>query len=222
MRPPMSSIRQFILKILCHPAIVEVASYLIWRRPTRIDQARWDREYATVRLDHLGDITETPRFSLIAGYSRNIAAATSMLDIGCGDGRLSSLLCPDTIHCYVGIDIANIAIRKARERGVRHARFEVADAATFDPGARFDIIVFSEVLYYMANPELVLDRYEDFLTPAGVFIISMWRSTGSLRTWRRCAARLKVLDEVRLRAANKLEWDVRLCQPIRTLTESKE
>ena len=48
-------------------------------------------------------------------------------------------------------------------------------------------------LFYLPEPELVLARYERFLEPGGVFIISMWRATESLRTWRRCASRLDVL-----------------------------
>lgn len=213
MQPLVPSIRQFISKILCHPLIVEPASYLVRRRPTRIDQATWNAEYATGHWDYLGDISEMPRFALIAGYSRTVSAATSVLDIGCGNGRLATWVWPDRTDRYVGIDISGVAIQQAHDRSLSQARFEVADAATFDPGDRFDIIVFNEMLLYMTDPDAVIKHYESFLTPDGVFVISMWRCTASLRTWRHCASRLNVLDHVRLRAANAIEWDIRLCRP---------
>ena len=210
----MSLIGRVVRKALRHPAIVEPASYLIRRRgPTQIGQATWDREYETGRWDYLGDLAEMPRYALIAGYCRIIASTTSLLDIGCGNGLLSTWICQDRNHRYVGIDISNTAIQQARERSVNQARFEVADAAIFDPGDQFDVIVFNEMLYYMASPESVLERYKGFLRPGGVFIISMWRTTTSLRTWRRCTSRLKVIDEVRVRAANTNESGIRLCRP---------
>jgi 2-polyprenyl-3-methyl-5-hydroxy-6-metoxy-1,4-benzoquinol methylase len=207
------SIRKLIKDIVNHPAIVEPASYLFRRRPTGIDQETWNREYAAGYWNYLGGLNEMSRFAVIAGYCRTIVSATSLLDIGCGNGNLSAWVCQDKDLRYVGIDIADVAIQQACERGQSQARFEVADAATFDPGGRFDVIVFNEMLFYLPKPELVLARYESFLAPDGVFIISMWRATESLRTWRRCASRLKVLDHVRLRASSTIEWDIRLCRP---------
>jgi 2-polyprenyl-3-methyl-5-hydroxy-6-metoxy-1,4-benzoquinol methylase len=219
----MSLIRRVVSKALRHPAIVEPASYLIRRRgPTGIGQATWDREYKTGQWDYLGGRAEMPRYAIIAGYCRFIASTASLLDIGCGNGLLSTWICRDRNHRYVGIDISNAAIRQARERRVNQARFEVADAAIFDPGDQFDVIVFNEMLYYMASPESVLEHYEGFLRSGGVFIISMWRTTTSLQTWRRCASRLKLIDEVRVRSANTNEWDVRLCRPSKILTGTVE
>jgi 2-polyprenyl-3-methyl-5-hydroxy-6-metoxy-1,4-benzoquinol methylase len=193
---------------------LELRSYLIRRRPTGLDQASWDQEYATGQWARLSMLAEMPRYAIIAGYSRTISSDASVLDIGCGAGHLLDWIYHDGNRRYVGIDVSSVAIQQACERtSSRQARFEVADAATFDPGDRFDIIVFNEMLYYIEHPELVLERYESFMAPGGVLIISMWRSTESLRTWRRCAARLEVLDEVRLRSANATEWHVWLCRP---------
>jgi SAM-dependent methyltransferase len=83
----------------------------------------------------------------------------------------------------------------------------------FDPGEQFDIIVLNEVLYYMPEAEAVLERYESFLAPGGVLIISMYRVPESLCAWRRCAPRLEVLDSVLLRGSKSTEWNIWLCRP---------
>ena len=216
----MASIKQTIDKLHKRTIPLELLSYIIGRRKIGIDRTAWDREYATGQWDRLGTLAELPRYAIIAGYSRFIGAAASVLDIGCGTGHLLRWLCQDGERHYVGIDISGVAIQQARQCASSQARFEVADAATFDPGDRFDIIVFNEMLYYMERPELVLERFESFLAPGGAFIVSMWRSPESLRTWRRCAARLDVFDQVRLQSANAVEWRIWFCRPKQFPTSS--
>ena len=106
-----------------------------------------------------------------------------------------------------------VAAPKASGRAPNGARFEVADAVAFHTSERFDIIVLNEVLYYIDHPELALERYEGFLASDGVLIISMYRVPESLSAWRRCADRLKVLDNVWLRGSDGTEWNVWLCRP---------
>jgi 2-polyprenyl-3-methyl-5-hydroxy-6-metoxy-1,4-benzoquinol methylase len=183
------------------------------RRPTGIDGATWDREYATGHWARLGEMGEMPRYALIAGYVRSIGSAASVLDIGCGDGQLFDWLGQDNKRRYAGVDVSTVAIDQARLRTSNEAGFEVADATTFDPGAQFDIIVLNEMLYYMDRPEEVVQRYQGFLKPGGVLIISMWEAPESQRTWRRCASRLEVLDKVRLRGGNAKGWNIWLCRP---------
>jgi 2-polyprenyl-3-methyl-5-hydroxy-6-metoxy-1,4-benzoquinol methylase len=202
-----------IRKVLRRTIPVEVRSYLTQGGPTGIDQATWDREYAAGEWAKLGKLDEMPRYALVAGYSRTIGSNASVLDVGCGEGHLANWLFQDGKRRYVGIDLSSVAIQQARARVSPEARFEVADATTFDPGDRFDIIVLNEVLYYMDQPEQVVERYEDFLNPGGVFIISMFRVPEALRAWRRFAFRLEVLDKVWLRGFSGTEWNVWLCRP---------
>jgi 2-polyprenyl-3-methyl-5-hydroxy-6-metoxy-1,4-benzoquinol methylase len=202
-----------VRRLLRRTIPVELRSYVTRGGPTGIDQATWDWEYATGEWAKLGDPAEMPRYAMIAGYSRTLDPAASVLDIGCGEGHLASWLFQDGTRRYVGIDVSNVAIQQARARASIEARFEVADATTFDPGELFDIIVLNEVLYYLEEPERAVEHYEQFLAQDGVFIISMYRVPESLRAWRRCSSRLEVLDSVWLRSLNKAEWTVRLCRP---------
>ena len=181
---------------------------------TRIDPETWDAEYETGAWTRLGSLTEMSRYGVITGYCRQAGAAASVLDIGCGSGLLAGWLCEGDERRYLGIDLSPVAIAQARDLVGGRARFAVADAAGFDPGEPFDIIIFNEMLYYLEEPEAVLARYARVLGPGGVFIISMWRAPDSLRTWRRCAPHLVVQDEVRLHhAASGIKWTVWLCRP---------
>jgi 2-polyprenyl-3-methyl-5-hydroxy-6-metoxy-1,4-benzoquinol methylase len=209
----MESLSQASRKLLRRAVPVEVRSYLTRGGPTGIDRTTWDAEYATGQWAKIGESAEMPRYALIAGYSRRFESTASVLDVGCGEGHLSSWLCQGTERRYLGIDLSSVAVEQARARAPRGARFEAADAATFDPHEPFDIIVLNEMLYYMDEPETVVERYGRFLTPGGAFIISMFRVPESLRAWRRCASRLKVLDQVLLRGSNGKEWNVSLSRP---------
>jgi 2-polyprenyl-3-methyl-5-hydroxy-6-metoxy-1,4-benzoquinol methylase len=202
-----------IKKTLRRTIPLELRSYLTRRPSTTIDQATWDREYAAGEWSKLGKLDEMPRYALVSGYIRTIGATASVLDVGCGEGNLSHWLFESGKRRYVGVDVSRIAILEARARSSNEARFEAADAATFDPGEQFDIIVLNEVLYYMPEPEAVLDRYASFLAPGGVLIISMYRVPESLCAWRRCAPQLEILDSVLLRGSKSTEWNIWLCRP---------
>jgi SAM-dependent methyltransferase len=210
------SLRHYVRELSRLPGVLTPASYLIGRRPPGIDQATWDEEYAAGGWAFLAKLDEVPRYAVIAGYCRNVTAATSLLDVGCGAGQLAGWVCQDRPLRYVGVDLSAVAIEQARSCAPAASRLEVADAATFDPAESFDIIVLNEMLYYMEHPDRLLRHYAGFLAPGGVFIISMLRSTGSLRIWRLCAPAVEVLGEVRLRIAATTEWNVWLCRPAPT------
>jgi 2-polyprenyl-3-methyl-5-hydroxy-6-metoxy-1,4-benzoquinol methylase len=108
-----------------------------WRR---FDAGAIPGKASTPRLDaFLSDVkTEAPGRPL------------TLLDVGCGGGRLSRRLF-DQGCSVLGIDINAAAIRAAREAGIpdgptgRSLRFEVADVAADDPpwleGGPFDLVV---------------------------------------------------------------------------------
>jgi 2-polyprenyl-3-methyl-5-hydroxy-6-metoxy-1,4-benzoquinol methylase len=202
-----------IKKTLKRTIPLELRSYLTRRPSTSMDQATWDREYAAGEWSKLGNLDEVPRYALVAGYIRTLGPAASVLDVGCGEGNLSHWLFESGKRRYMGVDVSRVAVLEARAHSSSEARFEIADAATFDPGEQFDIIVLNEVLYYMAEPEVVLERYEAFLRPEGRLIISMYRVPESICAWRRCASRLEVQHSVLLRGSNATEWNIWLCRP---------
>jgi len=98
------------------------------------------------------------------------------LEIGCSIGVLSAELaerCDDLL----AIDVSPSAITHARKRYLPTVRFEVVDAAAEFPDERFDLIVLSEVGYYLSASDLaaLLATAIDHLTEGGTVVACHWR-----------------------------------------------
>ena len=88
----------------------------------------------------------------------DIDSINSVLDLGCGDGRLSSLLSPSK-H-YVGVDYSGVRIKQAR-KDYPERRFYHDDLHGFVDSNNlnfFDLIVCVEVLEHLEDPRLLLDK----------------------------------------------------------------
>ncbi|CAJ36137.1 class I SAM-dependent methyltransferase [Methanocella arvoryzae] len=87
------------------------------------------------------------RYSYIARH-----AGDSVIDVGCGTGKLFEYLPPDST--YLGIDLNDNFLRHARKRGRNVMK---QDALTFDRFHEFDACVVMDVLHHI-NP-----RHEEFV-----------------------------------------------------------
>ena len=154
------------------------------------------------------------------GSASNEPPISKILDVGCGPGTLSDYLRGHQRRVYEGIDLSSQAIETARKlradssvvglihTGVRpmHAdQFQQADCTEWTPPMdkhgkprRYGTIVFNEMLYYVDHKK-VLERYQKFLTPEGIIVISVWfNKEKSLRDTIFADARqmMQPLDEV--------------------------
>jgi 2-polyprenyl-3-methyl-5-hydroxy-6-metoxy-1,4-benzoquinol methylase len=143
----------------------------------------WDREYTAGVWEYMAN-DEVPRYAVIEGWRRRYSPAGSVLDVGCGEGLLLRLIPEESGARYTGFDHSSVAIACAR-RYIRCPEREVfieADLDTFvDPRARFDVIIFNEVLYYCRDISATLGRYRGLLQPGGLFIVSVYHP--KRRTW---------------------------------------
>jgi 2-polyprenyl-3-methyl-5-hydroxy-6-metoxy-1,4-benzoquinol methylase len=129
------------------------------------------------------------------GSASNEPPISHLLDVGCGPGTLSDYLRGHQRRLYEGIDLSSEAINTARKlradssvthlihagvRPLRPEQFQQADCMEWEPPKdkqgnprTYGTIVFNEMLYYVDHKK-ILERYQRFLAPDGIFVISVW------------------------------------------------
>lgn len=170
----------------------------------------WERQYREGALDFLDSIEELAHYAVIAGYVQVLFETPSILDVGCGHGRLVSLLGPIGFRRYVGIDLSREAVARARRSGPANARFHVADFDQWRPTGRFTVIVFCESLNYAQHPAGALRRYARSLEPGGAIIVSLYHHPNHPRIWRNLERHFRVVDATTVRNRKGQRWDIKV------------
>jgi 2-polyprenyl-3-methyl-5-hydroxy-6-metoxy-1,4-benzoquinol methylase len=126
------------------------------------------------------------RFST-SDYERHKYAATlaalsrpryrEALEVGCSIGIFTGQLA-HRCDRLLAIDGSAVALETARRTcaSLDNVRFETRMVPNAFPAGAFDLIIFSEVLYYLqpADLERVADRCADALTPDGEVVLCHW------------------------------------------------
>jgi len=102
----------------------------------------------------------------------------SGLEVGCSVGVLSRALA-GRCDALLAIDVASAAVETARRRmsSDHHVRVEQRQLPGEWPDGVFDLVVLSEVLYYLdaGDAESLLSRAAGALEPGGTLIAVHWR-----------------------------------------------
>ena len=115
-------------------------------------------------------------------YQQTISALgtrrfTSGLEVGCSIGVLTHMLAPRCDR-LLGVDIVETPLQEARSRCTDnpHVRFAQMRVPDDWPADRFDLIVFSEVLYFLAveDIERCADRVRSSLLPDAMVVLVNW------------------------------------------------
>lgn len=97
------------------------------------------------------------------------------IEVGCANGELTSFLAPLCARLE-SLDVARSALDLARARVPSpHVRFRQAEVPSDWPGGQADLIVLSEVLYFLTREEIarLADRVAGTLAPGGdVLVVS--------------------------------------------------
>ena len=196
----------------------------IWRlwstvapyRPMAGGKQLLDREYADGVWDYLADLPELGRFSVLAGYCQALVERPNILEIGCGEGLLAEKLCTARIASYIGVDISQTAVDRARKKRIPNMTFVAADAAGFQPSATHNLILFTECLEYFDDPLALVQRYEPSLADRGFIIVSMFigvDTNRSKRIWKMLSRSYSTFDETSVSNSRGLSWIIRVLRP---------
>jgi SAM-dependent methyltransferase len=101
---------------------------------------------------------------------RSLGHADRVLDLGCGDGRLSAEL--DAAE-LTAADVSLTALERARRQlpGARIVELEPDAPLPFDDGA-FDLVLCAETIEHVRDVQLLLSEVRRVLRPGGVLALT--------------------------------------------------
>lgn len=181
---------------------------------------QWEAEYRSGRWAYLSSGEERPAQIAVLGYVLHHHASPSVLDVGCGDGVLFSMLRHFPLAEYHGVDVSEEAIAAIRARmaprsvitGATRLMFTRADFETFVPSRRYDVIVFNNSLMYADDPLWVLERFANHLSPGGIIVVSLCYNRWQFPIWRRIADRFRTVHASKVANEEDLLWHIRVLE----------
>ncbi len=141
----------------------------------------WDADWKAGNWDYMDKVAvERAKMAVIGGVLIQSYAPSDarVLDVGCGEGPLSDFLNEQQKPKYVGVDVAKAAITSAKNLRGSPRKFVVSTAHEFAPKNKFDVIVFSDMLYYVDYVK-VIKQYMSYLNPKGVIIIAIYHQNSN-------------------------------------------
>ncbi len=122
----------------------------------KYDQAYFDRWYRDPAHRVITAAALRRKVTMVSGVAEHVLRREirSVLDIGCGEALWRAELRRLRPRVsYLGLDASEYVVgRYGHSRNIRQAAF--ADARKVVGGARYDLIVCSDVLHYISEPEL--------------------------------------------------------------------
>lgn len=115
-----------------------------------------------------------------------LPTGNKFLDVGCGDGSFAALAKEKFKEVY-GIDISEIAIEKAKARGVDVKKVDLNVEQLPYPNEHFDTVVCLEVIEHILDPDILLKEIHRVLVKDGCLLLS----TPNIQYWRRILTLLR-------------------------------
>lgn len=152
--------------------------------PSNIKKLLWDKEFSGGKWNFIDDTLGDCVYPHLVRHLQS----GSILDLGCGPGNTANELTATAYWSYVGVDISEAALSKAKLRTERNGRagknlFVKDDFLNYVPTQQFDVILFRESLYHVpvGKVKTILDRYAKYLKEGGVFVVRMQGETTKYR-----------------------------------------
>ncbi len=154
---------------------------------------KWEKNTEAFYAETLREGSETQRwilerngFGSCAEFAAHLSGLKSVLDAGCGNGRVTALLRQLTKNEteIVGIDLVAADVARANFEGVDRVRFETRDLVGDLSGlGQFDFIYCQEVLHHTADPALAFRNLRGLLSPGGELAIYVYKQKAPAREY---------------------------------------
>ncbi|AOS45736.1 trans-aconitate 2-methyltransferase [Lacunisphaera limnophila] len=172
-----------------------------------------DEEYRSGHWDHFTGPSEQARHEQLVALIYAHAPGPTLLDLGCGSGRLAAMLDPRRISEHLGVDLSEEGLARARALGLAHARFESGNFETWRPAKPYDVITFNECLGYARHPAVTAAAFGRHLTPGGVLIVSHFRWGNWREIWRSVEKEFTVVATASATNDQGQVWDLKVLRP---------
>jgi trans-aconitate 2-methyltransferase len=97
----------------------------------------------------------------------------SIIDIGCGPGNSTQVLCQRWPEAEVaGLDNSEEMIKKAQADFPKQ-KWILADAGTFNPGQKYDLVFSNATLQWLPNHEALIPKLFSFCTEKGAMAVQV-------------------------------------------------
>lgn len=146
-----------------------------WTPPDYTDESYWESVFSTVDPWGYRNPYETHKYEQTIDLIRGLPIGNA-LEIACAEGEFSKRLAPLVGH-LLATDIAPSAVARAAENcaGMANIDFMRLDLLTEAPPGTYDLIVCSEVLYYVADEAALSDfaaKVSRHLNPGGWLVVA--------------------------------------------------
>jgi SAM-dependent methyltransferase len=178
-----------------------------------ISKESLDLEYSTGHWDHFFEFDELPRNLIIAGAINHFFARPNVLDLGCGSGRLATVLQRYPISQYLGVDLSSEGVSRARALSLPSMEFIEGDFETWRPKSCFDAIIFNECIGYAKDPGATLESFVPYLSEGGLFFMSHYRFGNYRAQWRRIERTCSAVAVTSVTSSKQQVWDIKIMRP---------
>ncbi len=170
-----------------------------WRllRAVGLGRLSWDMQFEAGWWGYI----RGPRSEYIIRKVTELCNGGHLVEFGCGEGTLPLALPRDSFSQYIGYDISEVAVgrarARAREAGLMYCHFEQCDMAKWKGTSGVSLVVAEECLYYLTPriAETFLRHCCESLLPGGSILVIVYSAAKTYRTLNICRRVCRVNDE---------------------------
>jgi 2-polyprenyl-3-methyl-5-hydroxy-6-metoxy-1,4-benzoquinol methylase len=123
-----------------------------------------------------------------------------ILILGCGGAAILENLKAEGMNSALGVDISQEGIRLASRFACDNIAFQVADMVSFECPHAYDVILFSESLYYVAANRQVplLSRLAGCVKPGGAIVVTLLENKRYQEILKKIRHNFYIIEDFRL------------------------